>query len=127
MGRGTAEVSTYGGLVTSIESTVLPDGVSPMNWDVDYLTASVFTRPGLVSVFSYTTVLNITNLVISSGNLGIFTYNGPSTPVSGEQFTLSGFTGSAFFLNGQTITVLYVNALLQQITVDISGTSGTYN
>lgn len=42
------------GLVTNAAPEALPEGASPLNWDVDYLIGSVFTRPGLVSSYTLT-------------------------------------------------------------------------
>src|ERR1700690_286245 len=42
------------GLVTNADPSALPEGASPLNWDIDYVTGSVFTRPGLVSSYTFT-------------------------------------------------------------------------
>lgn len=43
------------GLLTNISPESVPEGGSPLNWDVDYITGSVFTRPGLVSQYFFCT------------------------------------------------------------------------
>lgn len=43
------------GLVTNFASESLPMGASPLNWDVDYIAGEVFTRPGLVSMYTFCT------------------------------------------------------------------------
>ncbi len=40
------------GLITNANPESLPEGWSPICWDVDLLTGAVFIRPGLVSVYS---------------------------------------------------------------------------
>ncbi len=42
------------GLVTNAAPESLPEGASPLNWDVDYLVGNVFTRPGLDYVYTFT-------------------------------------------------------------------------
>lgn len=44
-------LSSFGGLVTEASPSDLPEGASPLNWDVDFLVGSVLTRPGLSSVY----------------------------------------------------------------------------
>ena len=41
------------GLITNVTPDSIPMGASPMNWDVDYIIGEVFTRPGLVSMYSF--------------------------------------------------------------------------
>jgi hypothetical protein len=41
------------GLVTNFAPESLPMGASPLNWDCDYIAGEVFTRPGLVSMYSF--------------------------------------------------------------------------
>jgi hypothetical protein len=41
------------GLVTNFAPESLPMGASPLNWDVDYIAGEVFSRPGLVSMYSF--------------------------------------------------------------------------
>ena len=101
---GTATLDTMGGLVTNANPEDLPEGASPRCWDVDFIIGSVFTRYGLVSQYVYTTVLNISSVTVGS-SLGIFSYTGVA-PTVNESFTLSGFIGSAYFLNGQTIYII---------------------
>src|ERR1700758_5575162 len=47
-----APLELFGGLVTDMPATDLPQGVSPDCQDVAFLQGAVKTRPGLVSVFS---------------------------------------------------------------------------
>jgi len=35
------------GVVTNAAPEALPEGASPLAWDVDFITGDVFTRPGL--------------------------------------------------------------------------------
>lgn len=95
-----------GGLITNCNPQDLPEGASPRTWDTDYIIGSVFTRAGLDSVYVFTQTLVITQVIVYNG-VATFTYTG-TTPVVNEQFILSGFTGSAFGLNGQVVTVLGV-------------------
>lgn len=47
--KNTAPLSltTFGGLCTETAASDLPEGASPLNWDVDFLVGSVKTRDGL--------------------------------------------------------------------------------
>ena len=112
-----------GGLITNCNPQDLPEGASPRNWDVDYITGSVFTRAGLQSVYVYTKTLQITQVTVSSGvSLSTFTYVG-TDPTVNEEFVLSGFIGAAYPLNGQTITVLSVNSVSKTFTALTTGLS----
>lgn len=123
---GTATLDTMGGLVTNCNPQDLPEGASPRCWDVDFIIGSVFTRAGLVSVYTYASSLNITALQIGSGGgIGTFSYSGV-TPTINEGFVLQGFIGTAYFLNGQTIFVIFVNAIAGTFTAVVSGPIGTY-
>jgi hypothetical protein len=53
--RNAADISltVMGGLCTEMAPSDLPQGASPLNWDVDYLVGSVRTRDGLASVYSF--------------------------------------------------------------------------
>ncbi|MGA3200772.1 MAG: hypothetical protein ABSD89_15420, partial [Halobacteriota archaeon] len=83
-----------------------------------------FTRPGLAPVYSFANILIISQLIIlGSSSLGTFTYTG-TTPTTNEGFLLSGFTGFATFLNGQTVYVIAVG--LTTFTAIVMGTPGTY-
>ncbi len=55
-GLQSAPLDTFGGLVTNAGPESIPHGASPLTWDTDYITGSVFTRPGLVPayIFCYT-------------------------------------------------------------------------
>jgi hypothetical protein len=82
----------------------LPEGASPRNWDVDYIVGSVFTRPGLANVFTFTDSLTITGYSIYAGVITL-QYTSTKQPTLNEGFLLSGFTGQTSYLNGQTIFV----------------------
>ena len=128
---GTASLDTLAGLITFANAQDLPEGASPRNWDVDFVVGSVFTRPGLQSVYVYANSLLITDLIVYNG-IGTFTYVGKD-PVVNETFTLSNFSGTTGFLNGLVITVVAVNTLLKTFTAVIgtgafesyTGLSGT--
>lgn len=109
-GLGSASLDVMGGLITNVSPEDLPEGASPRTWDTDFIVGSVFTRPGLASVYTYTNTLTITSVGIRSG-IATFVYEGV-TPVVNDSFLLSGFTGSAFFLNGETVFVSSVNPAL---------------
>jgi len=47
-----AVLDAFLGLITNSAPESLPEGASPLNWDCEFVTGSVFTRPGLVSVYS---------------------------------------------------------------------------
>ena len=112
-----------GGLVTACNPQDLPEGASPRCYDVDFIVGSCFTRAGLQSVYVYTKTLQILQVTVSSGvSLSTFTYVG-TDPTVNEEFVLSGFTGSAFPLNGQTITVLSVNSVAKTFTALTTGLS----
>lgn len=115
---GTASLDTFGGLVTNVNPTDLPEGASPRTWDTDFIIGSVFTRPGLQSVYTYTNVLTISEVVIAY-QVATFTYSG-TTPAINESFVLSGFTAGAEFLNGQTVFVTFVNPSGSTFNVDFS-------
>lgn len=120
---GTATLDTMGGLITNCNPQDLPEGASPRCYDVDFIIGSVFTRAGLVSVYTYASVLHITDVTIGSGRQGVFTYTGPM-PTPNEGFVLSNFIGSALFLNGQTVVVEYATS--STFTALVVGPSGTY-
>ena len=40
------------GTVTNCAPESLPEGASPMSWDVDYITGDVFTRAGLKTKYN---------------------------------------------------------------------------
>ena len=104
----------------------LPEGSSPRCFDVDFTVGSVFTRAGLQSVYTYTNTLQISELIIGSAvGIGTFTYSGP-TPTVNEGFTLSGFTGLTYPLNGQTIYVISVNPIAGTFVADVTFSAGTY-
>ena len=124
---GTASLDCMGGLFLNCNPQDLPEGASPRCWDVDFVVGSVFTRAGLQSVYTFTQTLVITQVAINSGGLGVFSYTGATTPTVNEGFTLSNFIGNAFFLNGQTIFVLAVNAVAGTFTADVTGNPGTYS
>jgi hypothetical protein len=63
-GLGTASLDQFGGLITEALPADLPEGASPRTWDTDFLVGSVFTRPGLASVYSFTNCLVITAVTI---------------------------------------------------------------
>lgn len=46
-------LDSFLGLHTNAEPESLPAGSSPLNWDVDYHMGEVFTRPGLISVYTF--------------------------------------------------------------------------
>ena len=52
-GLQSAPLDVFGGLITNAGPESVPHGGSPLNWDVDYITGSVFTRPGLVSAYTF--------------------------------------------------------------------------
>src|SRR5271154_1145598 len=108
-----------GGLITLADARDLPEGASPRCWDVDFIVGSVFTRPGLQSVYSYATTLLITGFVLYS-NIATFTYVG-AEPAINEGFLLSGFTGALTFLNGQTVYV--ISAGMTTFTAEVFGSN----
>lgn len=50
---GKVPLTVFGGAVTEMAPSDLPEGASPWNQDVDYLPGSVFTRGGRLSVYSF--------------------------------------------------------------------------
>ena len=82
----------------------IPEGASPRCQDVDFIVGSVFTRPGLLSVFTYSTTFSISQVSITYG-IATFYYTGSQPPVVNETLLLQGFTGALTFLNGLQIVV----------------------
>lgn len=133
-GLGTASLDTFGGLITFVNPADLPEGASPRNWDVDYIVGSVFTRPGLANVYSFTDTLTITDFYITY-DVASFTYAlaGAKEPRINEGFILSGFTGNLSFLNGETVFVNFVDPSTHTFLADFvhsdigpfSGLNGT--
>ena len=121
---GTATLDTMGGLVTNCNPQDLPEGASPRCRDVDFIIGSVFTRAGLQSVYTYTNVLQI-SAVTMYGGYATFTYTGP-TPTINEGFLLSGFTGTAFSLNGQIVYVISVSPIAGTFVASVILNTGTY-
>ena len=52
-GKQSVFIDAFLGLITNAPPESLPEGASPLNWDVDYIVGDVFTRPGLVSVYTF--------------------------------------------------------------------------
>lgn len=68
---GTASLDSLLGLVTLADSQDLPEGASPLCWDVDFLVGSVLTRPGLQSVYAYEASFdgpNLGGLALNTGS-----------------------------------------------------------
>ncbi len=122
---GTASLDCMGGFYTNANPQDLPEGASPRVWDCDFAVGSVFTRAGLASVYTYTQVLTITQVVVGSTGMGTFTYTG-KTPTINEAFVLSDFIGQAFFLNGQTVVVISVNPIGMTFMADVTGNAGAF-
>ena len=113
-----------GGLVTFASPQDLPEGASPRNYDVDYIVGSVFQRPGLQNVYVYANTLSISQLIVYN-SIGTFNYTG-TAPSINEEFTLSGFTSPALFLNGLVISVLSVDSEAGVFTADVDSGNATY-
>ena len=96
----------------------IPEGGSPRNWDVDFVVGSVFTRPGLYSVYSFTSTLVITAYSVRYG-IATFTYVG-TTPTVNEGFDLSGFVGNLSYLNGLTVFVISVDPVNSTFTAAVN-------
>lgn len=108
-GLGTASLDVMGGLITNVSAEDLPEGASSRTWDTDYIVGSVFTRPGLSSVYTFTTTFTIISVSIRSG-IATFVYSNLDTvPTVNDAFLLSGFSGAASFLNGETVVVSSVD------------------
>lgn len=120
---GTASLGAFGGLNAEMNPESLPESASPRNWDVDFLVGSVFTRPGLSSVYTFTATLLISAVEILSGGIGVFSYTGKQ-PLINEGLLLSNFSGNASFLNGLTVTV--ISATATNFTAEFVPNSGTY-
>ena len=52
-GYGDSALTTFSGLIAEMQPVDLPEGASPLCWDVDYIIGAVSTRPGTESVYSY--------------------------------------------------------------------------
>jgi len=46
-------LESFGGLITNASPDSIPEGVSSLCFDVDFVTGSVFTRAGLVSRYTF--------------------------------------------------------------------------
>ena len=101
---GSASLDTMGGLIAFASARDIPEGASPRNWDVDFQVGSVYTRPGLVSEYTYATTIQITGYALGSGGLATFQYIGVE-PTINEGFFLNGFQGVLSVLNGQEVFV----------------------
>lgn len=118
---GSASLDTMGGLITNTAPSDLPEGASPRCWDCDFITGSVFTRPGLSSIYTFATTFQISSVSVYNG---IATFNYASTlvdPTVNESFLLYGFTGAAFVLNNQTVVVNFVNPTQNYFTANVTG------
>lgn len=116
-GIGTASLDTFGGLITQINPSDLPEGASPRTWDTDFIVGSVFTRAGLASVYVFTEQIQIPGFILRY-HIGTFNYIGKD-PTINEGFVLSGFTGAASFLNGLTVFVLSVDTVGNTFTAEV--------
>ena len=45
-------LDSFLGLFTNASPESLPEGAAPLAWDVDFIVGEVFTRPGLVSMYT---------------------------------------------------------------------------
>lgn len=52
-GKSSVTLDQFLGLVTNASPESLPEGASPMTWDTDFVVGSVFTRAGLVDVYTF--------------------------------------------------------------------------
>ncbi len=114
-----------GGLCSLADPRDLPEGASPCCIDVDFIVGSVFTRPGLSSVYAYATTLVITGYSLNYG-VATFTYTG-SEPTINEGFLLSGFIGNQSYLNGLTVYVESVGLGTFTALVDHANDGPVYN
>lgn len=48
-------LDSFLGLLTNVSAESIPEGGSPMNWDVDFIVGDVGTRAGLLSFYSFCT------------------------------------------------------------------------
>lgn len=51
-GMQSAPLDKFLGLITNAGPETLPEGASPLTWDTDFVTGSVFTRPGLANHYT---------------------------------------------------------------------------
>lgn len=51
-GKASVTLDEFLGLVTNASPDSLPEGASPMAINVDFITGSVLTRPGLISQYT---------------------------------------------------------------------------
>jgi hypothetical protein len=101
--KGSADIalSVFGGLCTEMTPSDLPEGASPLNYDVDYLVGSVKTRDGIQSVYSLGAITN------SYLPLGI-----PTPDLSGFSFrsaiALTNWNASSFeFIPGHASAIYF--------------------
>lgn len=96
-------LASFLGLYTEADPTNLPEGVSPLTWDTDFLIGSVRMRPGLQSAYSF------------QGNV-----TGPNNCASGSDVSL----GFVPWTNPGNITSL--NAQYATVTPQASGSPAAY-
>ncbi len=125
-------LDSFLGLVTNFAQESLPMGASPLNWDVDYIAGSVFTRAGLISEYTFAPAIVSIQVVGIQGQEHEFTSIATLASVAGlsvgNQFTISG--NSNPFFNGHPFVIQIINATTSQITfttsaMDEGGTGGT--
>src|SRR5271154_5168319 len=80
-------LESFLGLVTLAPANRLSEGSSPLNWDVDFLVGSVFTRGGTVSVYS------------PAGNSTNMTYVKTFATLDGQVYTLLLGTDGQFYVS----------------------------
>ena len=116
---GTATLDSMLGLVTLADSQDLPEGASPLCYDVDFNVGAVLTRPGLESVFSYENSFDGPNLGASAIAVG-----------GGNVWTNpTGALGNVTFASVKTqanLAVTVTPATITQIAGSVAWTNPTH-
>src|SRR6185437_7612582 len=129
-------LSIFGGLCTEMAASDLPEGASPLNWDVDYLVGSVQTRDGLQSVYSFGAYLPLLWLAVdSSQGASTTSLTRLGFPVGASEYSAfalpSGLIAlgnlAAIFVRGKKAFILDLNTSNSEsehvCAVDLSGSS----
>lgn len=113
-------LTVFGGAVTEMAPSDLPEGASPYNQDCDFLPGSVFTRGGRSNVISYANLFveNLTGVAVSlAGTLA--PNESPWLTPNNARLNVPG-TYASTSLNGQNAGV--VNSAFKVQSQNISGT-----
>lgn len=108
VGRTSATLETFGGVIDLALPTDVPEGASPRNQNVDFAVASVSSRPGLQNLFAYggNNVAHTGNVATDLGSTAIWANPGGILldGTSGAQVTLPVSLSSLPTVTGTSTT-----------------------